>query len=171
MRGEEFGLVKFALTLFHGMQRDGNDEVPVLAAQDGNGFAEQQAGEEIFEPKRAGIFELMNGVEHDGFGHDGGAGGAEKEFHITAVVAFEGGGQVAFKGQAAALAEGWADELHELAAFGADETLDRCGRFILAKGADFGIKQAQSGAKGGLDEGFQGFRINGRAKALSKILK
>jgi hypothetical protein len=152
LRGEEFGLVKFALTVFQGMQWDGNDEVPVLAAQNGDGFAQQQTREEIFEPKRTGIFELMNGVEHDRFGHDSGAGISEKELHVAAVVTFKGSGQIALEGQAATLAEGRADKLYELAAFGPDEASLSRGRFILAKGADLGIKQAQRGADSRLDE-------------------
>jgi hypothetical protein len=170
LRPEEFSLVKFALTLFQGMQRDGNDEVPVLAAQDGDGFAEQQAGEEIFKPKRAGIFKLVNGIEHDRFGYDGGAGGSENEFHIAAVVAFEGGGQIALERQAAAFAEGRADILHELAAFDPDETPFRRGRFILAKSADLGIKQAQRGTYGGFDEGFHHFYLRMRPISLQKFL-
>ena len=59
-RGQTSGLVEFAFALFHRMQRNGHDQIPVLTAQRGHRFAEKQAGEKIFKPQLALVFECTN---------------------------------------------------------------------------------------------------------------
>jgi hypothetical protein len=92
------------------------------------------------------------------------------QFQVATVSAFERGGDIALERQAAALAKGWSDGLHELAAFGADKTLLRSRRFILAQGANLGIKQAQRGAEGGLGQPFHGFSLIGAINTFQKFL-
>ena len=52
-----------------------------------------------------GVFVAMNGFQHHAAGGDGGARGTEMQFHVAAIGAFEGRGDVAAKGTPAALAE------------------------------------------------------------------
>ena len=72
-RGQDFGLVEFALALLQRMQRHRHDEIPLLSAQIRRGFADQQVGKKILKPQRALVFEPVNRLQHDGFGDDGGA--------------------------------------------------------------------------------------------------
>ena len=56
VRGQTFGLVEFAFALFHRMQRNRHDQIPVLPAQRGHRLAQKQAGEKRLKPQlRAGI--------------------------------------------------------------------------------------------------------------------
>jgi hypothetical protein len=147
----QFGLVEFPFTLFHGMKRNRRDEIPILFSQRGNSFAQKQISEKRLEPKLALVFEAMDDFEDDGFRDDRRARGGEMQFHFAAIRAFKSGRDVAFKRQTAAFAKRRADEAHLRPAFRADETALGRGAFGFANPADFGIKKSKAGIDRVLD--------------------
>ncbi len=122
------GLVEFAFPQLQRMQRHRHDEIPSLSAQGRRGLAHQQVGEEIFKPQRAGVFEAMNGFQHDRPGDDRRARGTEMQFQLAAVGAFKSRGDVAGVGQPATLAERRADEADARPALRADQVRRAQGR-------------------------------------------
>jgi hypothetical protein len=74
------------------------------------------------------------------------------QVHFAAVVAIERGCEIARKRQAAPLAKWRTDKLHLPLAIRAHKPFLRRGRFILAKCADFGVKQAKRSVDRALGE-------------------
>jgi hypothetical protein len=130
-----------------------------LPSQNKHSFVHKQAGEEIFEPKRTRIFEMMDGIAHDDLGHDRGAGRGEIQFHVATIAAFERCGNVPLKRHAATAAKWRADEFHVTSALRAHETFVLRSRFILAKSADLGIKKSERGVQCVLEKSLQSMAI------------
>src|SRR5439155_18046389 len=107
----------------------------------------EQSGQEKLEPERPRVFVAMDHVQDLVAGHHGGTRGAEMEFGVAAIGAFEGGRDGAGVRQTAAVAEGWLDEPDLVPAVSANKSLRRCRASRGAELAGFGIEKAQSGVE------------------------
>jgi len=136
MAGQPFRLIEFPLALFGWMQRYGDNQIPLLFAQGGQGRTQEKVAKKRLKPERPLVLVAMNDIEDDALRCDGGAGGGELEFHAATVGALEGGGVCTFKRKAAMRAEGWLDETYLLPATGAHITLGGGGAVLGAKLAD-----------------------------------
>src|ERR1700677_833853 len=80
----------------------------------------------------------------------------EMQFHVTAVLALEGSGDVAFIRQTAAFAERRLDEADFLPAVGADETFGGVGAFMGTDLAILGVNKTESGFEPLFENGAHG---------------
>src|SRR5208283_5667164 len=145
------------------------DQVPILTAQRGHRFAQEEAGEKIFKPPLALVFETVDGFEHDAAGDDRRARGTEMQLQLTAIRAFKGRRKVACVGQAAAPAKRRLDEAHLRPAVRAHVAVPGGGAFGFAQPADFGVEKTETGVDpplDGLDEGSHRAMANGSRPGL-----
>src|SRR5439155_338530 len=63
MPGQSPGLIEFTFAEPGGVKRDGDNAVPFFRAELGFGPANEEAGEEGFEPESAAVFVTANGIE------------------------------------------------------------------------------------------------------------
>lgn len=75
--GEAFGLVESTFAAFGGVKGNRNEEIALLASEDGRSGADEEVGEERLEPELAVVFVAMDDFEHQFVRGDGGTGGAE----------------------------------------------------------------------------------------------
>ena len=144
MARQPLGLIEFALAMFHRIQRNRDDEVPVLFAQGGFRLADEQVGEKWLEPERALVFVAVDCLPDDAARDHRRACRVEMQLHLAAVRAFKWRGQIAGVGQAAAFAKRRADEAHLRPAMPADKAIARRRGLFAAKLAGFGIKKSEA---------------------------
>src|ERR1035441_5700598 len=126
------------------MQRDRHNQIPILTAQRGHGFAQKQAGEKMFKPQLTLVFEAVNRFKDNAARDNRRARGSEAQFHLAAIRAFKRRRDVALEWQSAASAKRRFDEAHLRPAARADEAVFG-GRVVhFTEPADFGIEKTEA---------------------------
>src|SRR4029077_1240820 len=127
---ETFGLVELAVALFGGMQRDGNDPVPVVGGQLGFGCLNEQAGEKRLEPESALIFVTVDHLEEFIAGDNGRASARKVRLEIPAIGAVKSSRDGPLEWKTATFAKRRRDPSHLRTASPTDKALSRSRSFL-----------------------------------------